>query len=256
VDKREDRIEEIACVIHILSNGTQVYVVARAENHELVWGTVNEKGRVQWAEKETVDKLRSRVAFKRATLKLPRRTEIKLFNFTILNGEIAAVFQADADVFVASSKAVERWVLGDELSQEFAMANDGKLYRFSRGKTDWMRLTENPADGTSVLMGHERPLAKDWTEAGPLDWAVRNPRFLTAVPDGVVVTDRTPHAFTEASAISWFSKKENRFFRVDAADQDVGGIFYALDGLLISKPRQGSVVWYGKKSPFSKEERK
>jgi hypothetical protein len=96
--------------------------------------------------------------------------------------------------------------------------------------------------------GAQKPLAVDWQKSTPQEWSVRIPRFITAAEHGFLITDRTPHLFSESPVISYFSPTERLFYRVAIPAQDVGGLFIAQGAVIISKPLAGEIRVYTPKS--------
>ncbi len=262
-EKRETRIAELKCVLTLITEGQTTYVVTKSDQNDIAVGRLIDGKTLQLAPLDSTARMRSRVAFKRSTLKLPRGPEIKHVGYALRENELNGVFQSEGHVFfdsVVFDKPTQHSVLAvsmkGNLSTQFALSQGTILFSLRKGNEGWFRMMETTHSGVSALLGHERPLDKNWTEVGHLDWSVRAPHYLTAIPDGFLIADRSPHAFSEATAVSWYSKTAERFFRLAIPDQDVGGLSYVLGGVLVSKPMSGSIVWYGKKNPFKNEEKK
>ena len=262
-EKQETRIAEVPCVLNLLTNGQAAYVVTRDANGALSVSRTIDGKPLQAAPAGFEAKLKARVAFKRSAMQLPRGGPLELINFLIRQGEVNAVFKTETHLFLdavpfdqPSKQSVLPIALKGFSGTSLALSDNQHLFSFTEGNEGWPRVVETKPDGTSTVLGHQRPLPKNWSTAGPLDWAVRTPRFLVGMADGFLVADRTPEAFTEATAVSIYSSTANKFFRIDVPDQDVGGLSYALGGVLVSKPMLGSIVWYGKQIPSSFEVKK
>ncbi len=262
-DKNDARIAEVSCVLNLLTDGQAAYVVMRESNGALTVARTIEGKALQPASAGYEAKLKARVAFKRSTMQLSRGAAIDLINYVLRDGEVNAVFRTETHLFLdavpfdkPSTQAVLPIPLKNSAGTSVALSGNQHLYSFTNGIEGWLRVVETKPDGTSVVLGHQRPLRKNWVAAGPLDWAVRTPRFMVGIADGFLVADRTPEAFTEAAAVSWYSSTANQFFRLDLPGQDVGGLSYALGGVIVSKPMLGSIVWYGKNVPFPLEVKK
>ncbi len=261
--KTETRIAEISCVINLLSDGKVAYVITKDAQKVLSVGRITDEKTLEIEPEGSLARMIAKVAFKRSILKLPKGSELKQLNYVIRDNELNAVFKTDTHLFldaVIFDQASKQPVLPFELKNGVGSSvglSDGKiLYALTAGDGAWLRVVEMGANGASATLGHPRPLAKDWTKAGVLEWAVRKPRFLVGVPDGFLVADRTPEVFSEATAISWYCSTEKQFYRLNIPDQDVGGLSYVHGGVLVSKPMAGSIVWYGNKSPFQTEVKK
>lgn len=257
-EKKEYRIAEVACVWNLLSDGASVYAVLRDDKAGLSVAKVGADQKLVPPADDWLAIAKARVAFKRSALKLPRGVEQTLVGFVLRENELNVVLRAadhfflDPVSFGANSKQTTLVILaGDSAPGDERIVLGGSLYGFTRGSEGWLRVVENSLEGKSTVLGHQRPLAKNWKEAGPLDWAARNPKFLTALPNGFLVADRTSEAFSEATAVSLYDATDKKFYRLNVPDQDVGGLAYVADGVLISKPMSGAIVWYGTKNPFS-----
>lgn len=251
--RRPERLVESGCVLSLFAgDGDEAYAVQRGEGGlSLV--------RLSGSRAEALPELErgralGRAALKRRSLNLGISTPPVIAGFVWRLGRIEAVVDAGEGMAMgvavswdgAPSRGVEAVLLGPGLLPASAVvsSDSGTLY-FSRLDKGRGTIVALPPDRKVTSWGAPEALPIDWREAAAMAWSIRVPRFLSAAPEGVIVADRTPFVFTEATALSRISEGRDRVMRIPIPDRDVGGIAAVWGGWLVARPLAGTLTWHG-----------
>jgi hypothetical protein len=83
-----------------------------------------------------------------------------------------------------------------------------------------------------------------WQEISENRWWVRKGRWLTPTEHGFVIADRTEYD-QETRTLSYYLEPEHKFFRLDLPTENIGGLSFHANGMVVSHPQSGEVRWMG-----------
>lgn len=256
-DRKEERLASYPCVSQVHAAGDAVYVVYRAEGDAARrvarWKDDAEDTTVG----ERIEKAKARFLWKRLTEKLPRRPAPALVGLATQGATVWAVFHTTGDrlglwaepIAYAGAKCPDAIVLPaeNEAPEEVAVTGDGRWFALRRTTAGVELVRLDTSTNTVVALGRgTKPLPKTWSNADEERWFARRPRHLVGGVTNLFFADRTDAIFTESSAVAFYEPGKKSFVRLSAIPgEDVSGLQLLGSGVVVAKPMDGSVIWYG-----------
>lgn len=265
-DKVETKVSDIDCVVDLIHDKASAYVIHR-DNGELILSKVTEVSVTPEINAELAKKIRAALGFKRASLKLPPGKPFQFISYAIHNERLLILAQLadtkshlfsiwiDKNTKTPDSKSIQSIPFPGRL-HELALLSDGSTLigtKLEDGETKFGRLIQiNFQENTARSLGTDAAMGSESNEGSSEQLSIRTPRLLRECPGGALVADLTPFLFSETRSLFFYSTSTNRYQRSNISAQDISGVEWTHNGLLVARAQVGKIIWYGTGNPFLK----
>ncbi|MBI4405848.1 MAG: hypothetical protein HY537_16940 [Deltaproteobacteria bacterium] len=254
--RRIHRVANVPCVIKVMSDGKDVFLLAGDENnakvrdlYQLVNNTIVEDKR-----------LAHNRSWYPTCIQVPAAGQ----GFMIIYNQCPAPEPDHLSLYATGAEVSAAWLPNLQNVIDVAYSTFYRQLFVLFGNDCFPKVAILTIDNNGKVVGHSglgtnQPLP-DWLDVAPERCSIRQPRYLLSTERGFVIADRTTFA-REVKSIQYFSVAKARVYRVGVdrykeriSGDDVGGLFIVRQGILIARPELGRVEWYGTENRFDKNE--